>query len=100
METRVQFPEGKPYNRSAALGTSGVDMFVYIHVGWNVVCAREGETVVQTNIKDTGRAGASAVRTYRNRRMVKQCNKGSNRSKNGTRTRVKQLSAKKDLSLR
>ena len=76
--------------------TSGVDMFV----GWDVVCARECETVVQTNIIDTGRAGASAVRTYMNRRMVKQCNKGSNRSKNGTRTRVKQLSAKKDLSLR
>ena len=77
------------------MGTSGVDMFVYIHVGWNVVCAREGETVVQTNIIDTGRAGASAVRTYRNRRMVKQCNKNSSRSTNETRTRVRQVSAKK-----
>ena len=56
------------------MGTSGVDMFVYIHVGWNVVCARKDETVVQTYITDTGRAGASAARTYENKRMVKQCN--------------------------
>ena len=70
--------------------TSGVDMFV----GWDVVCARECETVVQTNIIDTGRAGTSAVRTYKNRRMVKQCNKNSSHRMDETRTRVRQVSAK------
>ena len=54
---------------SAALETSGVDKFVYIHVEWNVECAYEDETVVQTSITATGRAGASAARTYKDRRM-------------------------------
>ena len=54
---------------SAALETSGVDRFVYIHVEWNVGCAYEDEVVAQTSIKVTDRTGASAARTYKNRRM-------------------------------
>ena len=54
---------------SAALETSGVDRFVYIHVEWNVGCAYEDETVVQTSITATDRTGASAARTYKDRRM-------------------------------
>ena len=102
---------GRYYLMSAALETSGVDRFVYIHVEWNVGCAYEDEVVAQTSIKVTDRTGASAARTYKDRRMkigptVKrssdECERTRNADDNARRSKsvqsIKNVSHKKNTT--